>query len=135
MAADNEGRAGPAPGELITMARDQAQANARARDAVFLGAGRVAKHVEGLLAQEVTIEAAVYALAQLGREDPVFRELAGFGRPLPDWADWLPPNEEEFEAKIVQRIEEILKTRRKVADRQAAEEGMGERHYRPEDEE
>src|SRR4051812_15322379 len=104
MAADDEGRGSTEPGELIATARDQAQANAQARDAVFRGAGGVAKRVESLLAQEVTIEAAVYVLAQLGRDDPVFRELAGFGRPLPDWADWVPPSEEEFEAKIVQRI-------------------------------
>lgn len=92
----------------------------------------LAGEVREKLARQRAIDAVIHALAQRGTSDPAFRELAGFGRPLPEWAHWLPRDAEDeaaFREEVTDRIEQILDILEETADQQAADERVGGDFY------
>lgn len=95
-------------------------------------ADAVAGEVRDKLARARAVDAAIHALAKRGATDPAFRELAGFGRPLPDWASWLPDNPDDldlFQQDVVSRVEQILDIIEESQDQQTADERVGAGFY------
>jgi hypothetical protein len=82
------------------------------------------------------VEGVIFELAQIGCKDPVLRDLAGFGQPLPDdpaFTDAILEGDvlEGIDEEVEDRIEEILETVKGVADEQAAGERVGGHYYVP----
>lgn len=141
----------PTPGEILDAAiaaaiaqfgvgADSAAPLRREFRAAFAGvlvsaqATALADRVRGQIIHRRVVEAVVHALGQRGRTDPLFRELAGFGQPLPDSpdvADWLldAGNLTNLPDEVVERVDKLLDTLTQVADEQTANELVGGRYY------